>query len=234
MIRRPPRSTQAKTLFPYTTLFRSCGTFSLRSRQSPHAPLHGWPVLVEPCALCASALLLEQRMAPPPSSGLPPTWSLSLAQAQARWREQGGGGGRPWEPLSQPRWGRRDAAAAVTAKCRWQREGTSVCWLLGRHLLPRLQDSLEIWALPSSLSKGKRLATQQDFFFFFINCKPFYSPREFASFILVGVYMPPQASTNEAQRVLTSQILCVEHRSEERRVGKECLRLCRSRWSPYH
>ena len=24
------------------------------------------------------------------------------------------------------------------------------------------------------------------------------------------------------------------YRSEERRVGKECLRLCRSRWSPYH
>ena len=27
-------------------------------------------------------------------------------------------------------------------------------------------------------------------------------------------------------------LVCV--RSEERRVGKECLRLCRSRWSPYH
>ena len=26
----------------------------------------------------------------------------------------------------------------------------------------------------------------------------------------------------------------VSGRSEERRVGKECLRLCRSRWSPYH
>ena len=26
----------------------------------------------------------------------------------------------------------------------------------------------------------------------------------------------------------------VSNRSEERRVGKECLRLCRSRWSPYH
>ena len=26
----------------------------------------------------------------------------------------------------------------------------------------------------------------------------------------------------------------VAPRSEERRVGKECLRLCRSRWSPYH
>ena len=25
-----------------------------------------------------------------------------------------------------------------------------------------------------------------------------------------------------------------EGRSEERRVGRECLRLCRSRWSPYH
>src|SRR5213082_3778716 len=24
------------------------------------------------------------------------------------------------------------------------------------------------------------------------------------------------------------------HRSEERRVGKECLTQCRSRWSPYH
>ena len=23
-------------------------------------------------------------------------------------------------------------------------------------------------------------------------------------------------------------------RSEERRVGKECLNVCRSRWSPYH
>ena len=26
----------------------------------------------------------------------------------------------------------------------------------------------------------------------------------------------------------------IANRSEERRVGKECLRLCRSRWSPYH
>ena len=25
-----------------------------------------------------------------------------------------------------------------------------------------------------------------------------------------------------------------EERSEERRVGKECLAVCRSRWSPYH
>src|SRR3546814_2932119 len=26
----------------------------------------------------------------------------------------------------------------------------------------------------------------------------------------------------------------IQNRSEERRVGKECVRTCRSRWSPYH
>ena len=31
-----------------------------------------------------------------------------------------------------------------------------------------------------------------------------------------------------------SDLDALEERSEERRVGKECLRLCRSRWSPYH
>ena len=29
-------------------------------------------------------------------------------------------------------------------------------------------------------------------------------------------------------------LIAQARRSEERRVGKECLRLCRSRWSPYH
>src|SRR3546814_10898606 len=29
-------------------------------------------------------------------------------------------------------------------------------------------------------------------------------------------------------------VQAVEHRSEERRVGKECVSTCRSRWSPYH
>jgi hypothetical protein len=31
-----------------------------------------------------------------------------------------------------------------------------------------------------------------------------------------------------------SNYLKRKYRSEERRVGKECRRLCRSRWSPYH
>ena len=43
-----------------------------------------------------------------------------------------------------------------------------------------------------------------------------------------------------AIHLATRDMLCVIPaftsfiRSEERRVGKECLRLCRSRWSPYH
>src|SRR3546814_16198751 len=28
--------------------------------------------------------------------------------------------------------------------------------------------------------------------------------------------------------------IAIEQRSEERRVGKECVSTCRSRWSPYH
>ena len=40
-------------------------------------------------------------------------------------------------------------------------------------------------------------------------------------------------SENELLRQ-TAAAISVEVRSEERRVGKECLRLCRSRWSPYH
>src|SRR3546814_14267226 len=32
----------------------------------------------------------------------------------------------------------------------------------------------------------------------------------------------------------TVQFLIIDSRSEERRVGKECVRTCRSRWSPDH
>src|SRR3546814_2631601 len=33
---------------------------------------------------------------------------------------------------------------------------------------------------------------------------------------------------------LRPQLTPVDARSEERRVGKECVSTCRSRWSPYH
>ncbi len=44
----------------------------------------------------------------------------------------------------------------------------------------------------------------------FINCKPFYSQWEFSSFILVGVYIDPQACLSEALQHLTDQITNVE------------------------
>src|SRR3546814_3031884 len=34
--------------------------------------------------------------------------------------------------------------------------------------------------------------------------------------------------------VYDAQVLADRRRSEERRVGKECVSTCRSRWSPYH
>ena len=42
-----------------------------------------------------------------------------------------------------------------------------------------------------------------------------------------------EKSTNEDSRKLFSPFLSLS-RSEERRVGKECASMCRSRWSPYH
>ncbi len=40
----------------------------------------------------------------------------------------------------------------------------------------------------------------------FINCKPFYSPREICSFILVSVYIPTQAHVNSALQKLADLI----------------------------
>ena len=36
------------------------------------------------------------------------------------------------------------------------------------------------------------------------------------------------------QRGIDSASISISFRSEERRVGKECTSVCRSRWSPYH
>src|SRR3546814_11342352 len=37
-----------------------------------------------------------------------------------------------------------------------------------------------------------------------------------------------------AAHTMTQRVLVIAGRSEERRVGKECVSTCRSRWSPYH
>ena len=56
----------------------------------------------------------------------------------------------------------------------------------------------------------------------------------------VGVFTEPEAKDGPAVWVLipytslTTMARVTAARSEERRVGKECLSVCRSRWSPYH
>src|SRR3546814_11022305 len=119
MIRRPPRSTRTDTLFPYTTLFRSCRA--------------GGAVFE-----VINALPLQGR-----------GW---------------GGGHRLYT--------RHQAPPAATKPASWQA------------------------SLPSPEGEG-----------------------EFG-----------QCSTNPMNACRHSAI----SRSEERRVGKECVSTCRSRWSPYH
>src|SRR3546814_13958539 len=47
--------------------------------------------------------------------------------------------------------------------------------------------------------------------------------------------MHPVAVVRESEEGVGRQVAEDVHpRSEERRVGKECVRTCRSRWSPYH
>ncbi len=46
----------------------------------------------------------------------------------------------------------------------------------------------------------------------FINCKLFYSPREFSSFIPVNVYVPPDACVSTAMQQLAEQISEMEQR----------------------
>ena len=45
----------------------------------------------------------------------------------------------------------------------------------------------------------------------FIECKPFYSPREFSSLILAAVYVPPDANATNSMIDLSSQISTIEN-----------------------
>jgi hypothetical protein len=62
-------------------------------------------------------------------------------------------------------------------------------------------------------------------------------PREGAPWLCdVDVALPAQHPVKAAEPAADPE-LAERHgpaRSDERRVGKECRRLCRSRWSPYH
>src|SRR3546814_13439630 len=60
-----------------------------------------------------------------------------------------------------------------------------------------------------------------------------YADGPSADLVLIGGANAPArgADLASATRIPTQRI---KVRSEERRVGKECVSTCRSRWSPYH
>src|SRR3546814_11564785 len=47
-------------------------------------------------------------------------------------------------------------------------------------------------------------------------------------------FSPVDNTQMVAQMAQFSSVAGIAERSEERRVGKECVSTCRSRWSPYH
>src|SRR3546814_5193810 len=77
-------------------------------------------------------------------------------------------------------------------------------------------------------------------FFFFFKQKTAYEMRisDWSSDVCSSDLLAPGVHA-EAQLVrglvgLPLRVGVPERRSEERRVGKECVSTCRSRWSPYH
>ena len=178
MIRRPPRSTQAKTLFPYTTLFRSvfkaiCCVVPPRARR----PLH------------------TKR-------------THSATQLPTKWTSQDRGsyfsGGVSLEGqkklffffffFSSPKPARDPPAGAI---------------------FNRLSGGLTITTWKDAGACRTREL-----------CYP-----ETEGHLLKGAERHTHIQTRRCTHTVTHTHT---HRSEERRVGKECLRLCRSRWSPYH
>src|SRR3546814_12721731 len=55
-------------------------------------------------------------------------------------------------------------------------------------------------------------------------------------FNILGPLTNPAGAANQLMGVFHPDLvgILVRVRSEERRVGKECVRTCRSRWWPYH
>src|SRR5213596_4111252 len=73
-------------------------------------------------------------------------------------------------------------------------------------------------------------------FFFFFKQKTAYEirPCDWSSDVCSSDLPLPARIRSHAHRQRQSLRARGHSRSEERRVGKECTVLCRSRWSPYH
>ena len=175
MIRRPPRSTQAKTLFPYTTLFRSPGRTHTHTQGPGSDTGHGRTHThkVQALTLCT--------LSPHPTVGVhmqTPTLTILLLFLFSSGLL--GTYGSQWDCSLPVVW--RALLPPLQSPPVYRQRQTALCWRGGH-----------------TPSTGHR------------------RPGE-------NTHTHSQTSTHTP----------LQTRSEERRVGKECLRLCRSRWSPYH
>src|SRR3546814_14952827 len=90
---------------------------------------------------------------------------------------------------------------------------------------------LTCWFIYHKLSEPRSLEKIRAFF-----SQPF-SPRTIWLLVITGLLMLVNWGTEVFKwKYLVRKIEWVSlwKRSEERRVGKECVSTCRSRWSPYH
>src|SRR3546814_6429445 len=68
-------------------------------------------------------------------------------------------------------------------------------------------------------------------------CLPILSPRQAGSTNIRLISAVPSPASARAQQPATAPFVLATRkrtRSEERRVGKECVSTCRSRWAPNH
>src|SRR3546814_885675 len=64
--------------------------------------------------------------------------------------------------------------------------------------------------------------------------KRFFAAGTAAAFLLGGLYLAGADDSPDGSARAAPATTARPARSEERRVGKECVSTCRSRWSPYH
>ena len=125
----------------------------------------------------------------------------------------GTGGGLGWLRCSFPP-SRRTLLGGILTRVQTQAEHLTICMLICLHR------EKEIAEIPKKIASRRRLIVNSDG----------KVPRE-------RRMLGQEAQGRRPGRAAAGPGLSPRPgrwRSEERRVGKECLRLCRSRWSPYH
>ena len=106
--------------------------------------------------------------------------------------------------------------------------------LLGESALP-LEKSLanfEQKRLPIKVARQVKVLLEGGFLDRKENLLIFGNPGAGKSHLLCAIAQELVAT--QARRMKHTTCVLLVHRSEERRVGKECMVQCRSRWSPYH